>query len=136
MGIYDAAKDALSIAQKADNIDLYQKILDIQALALDLQYDNLKLIEEIKKLKKDEEIDSKLIFKNNSYYMKDNEKEDGPFCSVCWDKDRKLVRMHKDSSYYMYRWICPIDNSVFNTREVVNGETSPNNSTTDVFMNW
>lgn len=136
MGIYDVAKDALSIAQKADNIDLYQKILEIQALALDLQYDNSKLIEEIKKLKRDEEIDSKLIFKNNSYYMKDNEKEDGPFCSMCWDKDRKLVRMHKDDSYPYYRWICPVDNSSFTTREPVASESAQGDYSTDGFMNW
>lgn len=136
MGIYDVAKDALSIAQKADNIHLYQKILEIQALALDLQNDNSKLIEEIKKLKNDEEIDSKLIFKNNSYYMKNNEKEDGPFCSMCWDKDRKLVRMHKDDGYHYYRWICPVDNSGFTTREPVTSESAQGDYSTDRFMNW
>lgn len=37
MGIYDAFKDALNVAQKADNIELYRQLLDLSAQVLDLQ---------------------------------------------------------------------------------------------------
>ena len=29
MGLYDAFKDALSVAQKADNVELYRQLLDL-----------------------------------------------------------------------------------------------------------
>ena len=37
MGFYDAFKDALSVAQKADNVELYRHLLDLSAQALDLK---------------------------------------------------------------------------------------------------
>ena len=37
MGLYDAMKDAISLAQKADNIELYRQLLDLSAQALELQ---------------------------------------------------------------------------------------------------
>lgn len=30
------------------------------------------------------------IFKNNAYWFK----EDGPFCSACWDMEENKVRLH------------------------------------------
>ena len=37
MGFYDAFKDVLNMAQKADNIDLYRQLLDLSAQALEMQ---------------------------------------------------------------------------------------------------
>ena len=52
MGIYDAFKDALNVAQKADNVELYRKLLDLSAQALDLQAENARLKEENTELRK------------------------------------------------------------------------------------
>ena len=49
MGLYDGIKDAAKVIQKADNIELYEKLLDLSAQALELQNDNARLIEENKK---------------------------------------------------------------------------------------
>ena len=46
MAFYDAFKDAIALAQKADNIELYKQLLDLSAQALDLQAENAKLKEE------------------------------------------------------------------------------------------
>ena len=48
MGLYEALKDAVSIAQKADNIDLYRKLLDLSAQALDMQSEIARLKRECK----------------------------------------------------------------------------------------
>ena len=45
MAFYDAFKDAITLAQKADNIQLYKQLLDLSAQALDLQAENAKLKE-------------------------------------------------------------------------------------------
>ena len=34
MSLYDAMKDVISIAQKADNIELYRQLLDLSAQAI------------------------------------------------------------------------------------------------------
>ena len=37
MGLYDGIKDVAKVVQKADNIELYQKLLDLSSQALDMQ---------------------------------------------------------------------------------------------------
>ena len=46
MGLYEGIKDAIGIAQKADNIELYKQLLDLGAQALDLQAEVARLKEE------------------------------------------------------------------------------------------
>lgn len=45
---------------------------------------------------KDEEIP---IFKDGVYWKKIGDKLDGPFCQLCWDKDKKLVRLGHDKVF-------------------------------------
>ncbi len=105
MGIVDTAKEAVMLVQKIDNIELYKKNLDLQSDALKLVEENGRLKGEIKELEEAFQIKDTLTFENNHYYVvKDNEK-DGPYCTYCWDKDRKLVRLHKDDHDY---WWCLI----------------------------
>ena len=37
MGLYEGIKDAIGIAQKADNVELYKKLIDLSSQALDMQ---------------------------------------------------------------------------------------------------
>ena len=60
MGLYDAFKDVLNIAQKADNLDLYRQLIDLSAQALDLQAENTRLKEENEQLRK-QKIDEERI---------------------------------------------------------------------------
>ena len=43
LGLYDSVKEVAGIIQKADNIELYSKILDVQKEAIDLIEENRKL---------------------------------------------------------------------------------------------
>lgn len=93
MGFYDAFKDALSLAQKSDNIDLYKQLLDLSSQALDLQAENRKLQienEELKKIKIDE---SRIIRHNSPYITLRDDESNTLFCSRCWDVERKLVQV-------------------------------------------
>ncbi|MDD4594715.1 MAG: hypothetical protein PHY33_06360 [Methanobacteriaceae archaeon] len=98
MSLYEGIKDVASIVQKADNIELYEKLLDLQRDALDILDENKSLKERIRELENNLNIEEKLLFKDNAYYLEQKDKEpDGPFCSVCWDRDKKLIRLHFDS---------------------------------------
>ncbi|HEZ7991258.1 MAG TPA: hypothetical protein RWO66_09965 [Ruminococcus sp.] len=46
MGLYEGIKDAIGLAQKADNIDLYKQLLDLGAQALEMQAEITRLREE------------------------------------------------------------------------------------------
>ncbi|HAN10104.1 MAG TPA: hypothetical protein DCP90_05785 [Clostridiales bacterium] len=119
MGLIGDIKDAASIVQKADNIELYQKILDIQASALELQEENINLKNKVRELEKRKNIEDSLEFRENAYYKKlEDNKEDGPFCSACWDKDKRLTRMHSINDGTVVKFAC----SVCNCRVYEDGE--------------
>lgn len=61
MGFYDAFKDVVKLAQKADNLELYRQLLDLSAQALDLQEENIKLKEEIYNLSKEKEVERHIV---------------------------------------------------------------------------
>jgi len=126
MGLYDNVKDVASIIQKSDNVELYKKILDIQKESMDLSEENRKLKEKIRELEELIETKEALIYKDECYYMKsENEELDGPYCSRCWDKDKKLIRMHIDNSR-----LGKVDNKCPECKVAVLKETYPINNFT------
>ncbi|MBO6016389.1 MAG: hypothetical protein J6P42_00005, partial [Oscillospiraceae bacterium] len=57
-----------SVAQKADNVDLYRQLLDLSAQALDLQEENARLKAENTELRKGREIASKICRHHSPWY--------------------------------------------------------------------
>jgi hypothetical protein len=95
VSVLDTIKDTVNIIQKVDNIELYRSILDIQKECMDLVEENRSLKERIGELEVEKITNDKLGVKGHCYYLKKDDGElDGPFCTTCWDKDRKLIRMH------------------------------------------
>lgn len=97
--------------RKADKIEEYKQILDLQSVMLEMQSKIVELNEENKKLKQDLEIKGKITFKNNFYYVDGV----GPYCSRCYDVEKKMVRAHPINDnhakcpeceiYLNYTWI-------------------------------
>jgi len=103
------------IAKQLKNVDLLQAVLDLKSRILDLHDDILSFAAEAQELKK--KIEDKavynLVFDNNVYWNKlPGQKTDGPFCSVCRDRDGKLVRMLSSNldaqGHYSPQYICPV----------------------------
>lgn len=105
MSFYDAFKDALSIAQKADNVELYRQLLDLSAQALDLQAEVMRLKEENTELKKRQDLSVFLIRHTETFITKKDEKPILRYCSHCWDADEKLVQLSCDEDDGTF--ICP-----------------------------
>ncbi len=95
MGIIENAKEAVKLVQQIDNIELYRKILDLQAEALELTEQLKQKDEMISRLKGVLDLKGKLICKDSAYYITDeNEKIiDGPFCTKCFDVDHLKCRL-------------------------------------------
>jgi len=104
MSIIDDIKSVTKTIQQADNIELYQKILDVQAGALEVVEENNKLRDENRELKEKLKVKENLKYERNSYWIEAGDKKDGPFCSRCWDVDKNLVRLHPcgNPAYYDY----------------------------------
>lgn len=60
----------------------------------ELLEENQALKEQVRKLLKDQKIYDNLTVKDNCYFIeKENGDLDGPFCTRCWDKWKKLTRL-------------------------------------------
>ena len=94
MGIIDTLKDAVTLVQKADNIELTKKIIALQADVMAVFEENRSLKEKVSGLEGALELKGKMQFDRDAYWMGDGRTEnDGPYCSRCYDVDSKPVRM-------------------------------------------
>ena len=101
MSFYDALKDAISIAQKTDNIDLYRKLLDLSQDALDMQNkiyqltcENQKLKSQVEELTAAASIEEDLELQPGGFLIRLSEREKGSnirYCAACWQNVKKLM---------------------------------------------
>jgi len=105
MGLYDAMKDAVNMAQKADNIELYKQLLDLSAQALDLQAEVAKLREENAELRKRQNVSAKIVRHEGAYITLTDDKKELYYCSRCWDMDERLVQLN--CNQYNGTFECP-----------------------------
>jgi len=94
MSIFDTFKSIIKVLQDAGKIELIQQILEIQQEHLDMQKKIADLEDKNKRCEEKLKIKEKLAYENNAYWINNEGKKDGPFCSRCWDKDMFLIRMH------------------------------------------
>lgn len=92
--------------------DLKLKINELYKENLQLKEENFDLKRKLENTNKFEDLKNKLTHRDNHYFIKEGENEDGPFCTKCLDADSKFIRLHKGSSnsgveYYR----CPNCNS-------------------------
>lgn len=102
MGILDTAKDIVEVIRKIDNIELYKKVLDLNAEILKLYEENTILKQEVRTLEDKFRTKEALIHDQarNSYWLPLDNGKDGPFCVHCWDTSQQLVRLHKGEHYW------------------------------------
>lgn len=87
MGIIDNVRETVGLIQKMDNLDLYRRILDLQAEVTALVDENRTLAERLR-------ITDDLRFSDNCYWRTNASGETaGPYCPRCWDVDGHLVRL-------------------------------------------
>lgn len=105
MSFYDAIKDAASIAQKADNIELYKQLLDLGAQALDMQAEIARLKEENSELKRAAIIEKDVEYHVDAYVTRKSDSKPIKYCAACWADKEKLVPLQ----YAMFdNYDCPL----------------------------
>jgi hypothetical protein len=106
MGLYEGVKDAIALAQKADNIELYRQLLDLGAQALEMQDEIRILKEENAELKKVNDLESKIIRHDQPYITFSDDEKEIMYCASCWGNNKKTIQLrcnHNDGTFQ-----CPI----------------------------
>lgn len=93
MGIYEGIKDVAKVVQRADNVELYMKLLDLGAQALDMQAELTRLKTENEELRKQQDLDMRIVRHKSPYITLLGEPNDICYCAVCWGKNRDLIQM-------------------------------------------
>ncbi len=91
MGWYEAIKDGIAVAQKADNIPLVSELIDAQKQILDLIQENQLLKEKNRDLLKKQDIINKIERHRDAYITLKGENSQLIYCSNCWDTKQQLV---------------------------------------------
>ena len=87
-------KDVFTLVQKTDNIELINKIIALQTDAMGVMEENRTLKDKARALEDALELKGKMQFDKDAYWMGEGRTEkEGPYCSRCFDMDRKPVRM-------------------------------------------
>lgn len=104
MDVIKTLTDVVTLAQKSNDIEMIQKVINAQQEILNMQDEMLKLKKENEKLK-DEKKNGKNIerYRNITIITLKNDEQKIKYCSRCWDKDRKLIQVNIAGDSYM----CP-----------------------------
>lgn len=113
MGIYEGIKDVAKVVQQADNVDLYKKLLDLSAQALDMQDELSRLRTENGELRKQHALDKKIVRHKSPYITLAGEPNDICYCAVCWGKSRELIQMLVSEDYASNHFHCCNCNNAF-----------------------
>lgn len=106
MAIFDELKSIGKVLQEAGKIEQYQQILNLQQQLLDIQKKINDLKVENKELKDKLKLQNNLTYENNAYWIKKEDKKEGPFCSRCWDVKKNTVRMKQSTGNLAFHF-CP-----------------------------
>ncbi len=126
MGIIQTAKDIVSIVQKMGNIDLIEKVLDLQTELSEIVEQLGEKEKTIEKLTEALELKGNLQREYSAYWLKDDQGNiiDGPFCTNCFDTEhtpRRLVQGGKQNGQggHSWEWVrCPKCKVPFRSRHV------------------
>jgi hypothetical protein len=100
MSVIEEATELVGLIKKVGDAELYRRIVKLEGEVIELTRSKRNLEEENYKLQERLRIKQQLTFRENRYFLRENDKEAGPYCSVCWDRENILVRMH-DTVYGM-----------------------------------
>jgi hypothetical protein len=102
--VLDAIKKARDVAKRFKDADVQEILLEAQERALSLKEELLSLRAENLSLKEQLAAQVEVTFDGGAYWSdKDNSRE-GPFCSRCYDVDKRLVRLRPTHDFWHH---CP-----------------------------
>lgn len=96
--ITSLAKKAFTIEEQEQIISLRDALVELKAEGIEQKEQIADLKKQLAELKKKIDIQDRLVWETPYYFLKDGEKNDGPYCQLCWDKEQKLIRLQGGKS--------------------------------------
>lgn len=106
MDFGDALDRMIGLATGSKDPVALNAVMEVQRQLVLIQEENRKLRFENEEMKNEKILSSQIEHKNNAYYKKG---EDIPYCTRCYDVDKKLVTMSARIRLYSdtYTFVCP-----------------------------
>ena len=98
-------KNVADIVRKADNLELYAMLLDLQAKAIELQEENARLKQQLSDHSRIESLRSRIIRHDQPFITLHDDDNHIIYCAQCWDSKEKLIQMNTEP--YSAEFICP-----------------------------
>lgn len=98
-------KNVAEIVKKADNLELYAVLLDLQSKALELQEENAKLKLQLADRSRIETLRARIIRHDQPFITLQGDEEHMLYCAHCWDSKEKLIQLNTEPS--SAEFICP-----------------------------
>jgi len=94
--------ELIKLLQNGLTVEAREKLVQLGEAAVKLQEENLELKERLKQYETKMDVSTKLLFDRGLYWLleqaQDGSARQGPFCQVCYDTGRKLVRLHPNNT--------------------------------------
>lgn len=95
MGIQESFDKMLALVSGSSDPMLLKSVMEVQRELVSLQEENRQLRQKNNELQNIDILRSELEYKGNAYYHSD----DGPYCTTCFDRDGKLIRLILEKKY-------------------------------------
>jgi hypothetical protein len=108
--------DIMSVAnvlKEAGKIEQYKQILEFQQQLQETQNENLELQRKVEKLKEQLLLKGKVEYNDPFYWLRGEDRKDGPFCCGCWDLKKELIRV-PGYEQGRYQIDCPVCHTRYN----------------------
>ena len=107
MSLIENTKEIAGLIKKLGDIDLYRKIIELEAEIIDLSRDKHELAREVESLREKQKVRAEMRFTDPFYYRAS---DPIPFCPRCWESDEKLIHMRSsegvDGRHYVSCRVC------------------------------
>ncbi len=119
MSWYDAIKDAIDVAKRFDQTELYDKLLKLREEMSELRDDNIAKTEKIRELEEQLKLKALIEFDKGVYWIRNDPAAGGecdtPICPNCYDSEKKVMRLPictLSSGPVVYCWNCKLEQHV------------------------
>lgn len=89
-------KNVAEIVKKADNLELYAMLLDLQSKALELQEENAQLKQQLADRSRIESLRARITRHDQPFITIQDDNNHILYCAHCWDSKEKLIQVNTE----------------------------------------
>ncbi|SPE50861.1 conserved hypothetical protein [Verrucomicrobia bacterium] len=91
--------EIMELLKNGLTLEAKEKIMELREAVMELQEENLWLKQKLREFEFESDLTRNMYFDRGIYWLRkvteDGTNREGPFCQVCFDRDRKPVRLQR-----------------------------------------